>query len=98
MIRRAAMATSLCAVLVGAAACGGTGTTSSPSRPTSISVVLGAVADPYWHQSMCGAKAEGKRLGVRVDWQGPAGVDIPAELQTLNAVIQKRPSAIVLVP
>jgi ribose transport system substrate-binding protein len=99
MYKSLAVASAVVLLAAGVTACGESGGNGGPGgKVSSISVVLGAVADPYWHQSSCGAKAEGDRLGVKIDWQGPAGVDVPAQLQTLTAVVQKRPSAIVLVP
>jgi ABC-type sugar transport system substrate-binding protein len=96
MIKKVAVTSAVALLLASLAACGNA--SGSGGSVKSVSVVLGAVADPYWHQSRCGAEAEGKQLGISIDWQGPAGVDIPAQLQALTAVVQKRPAAIVLVP
>jgi ribose transport system substrate-binding protein len=84
-------------VPLAAAACGSAGGTTGTDRKT-IAFVTPAVSDPYWKQARCAAQASAKELGFKLDFEGPQNFDGAAELQAFNAVVQKRPAGIVVVP
>jgi ribose transport system substrate-binding protein len=94
--------TTMVALLV--TACGraptSTSGAASPAKKFNIVYVQGiATGSPYFTTLTCGAQAEAQRLG-NVDFSFQGGQDYSAEAQTpvLNAVIAKKPDAIIISP
>ena len=75
-------------------------TSSGVAAPAKVTVAfVGAdLVDPYYKTQKCGAYAAAKKFNVNLSWQGIDGVDFAPEVTAFNAVIQKKPQAIVLVP
>ncbi|MFS0734469.1 substrate-binding domain-containing protein [Microbacterium jepli] len=63
-----------------------------------ISFVTTVVTDAYWQQAKCAGQATADDLGFDFDFQGPQAFDVAAQLQTLAAVTQAKPDALVVVP
>jgi ribose transport system substrate-binding protein len=74
------------------------GQDATSSGDADIAFVGYALADAFWQQSKCVAEEHADENGYKLDFQGPAAFDPPGELQTMTAVLQKRPEAIVLNP
>ena len=81
-------------VLVAAASIG---TAATPKKVT-VAYVGADLVDPYYKTQKCGAFAAAKKFNVNLSWNGIDGVDFAPEVTVFNAVVQKKPQAIVLVP
>jgi ribose transport system substrate-binding protein len=71
--------------------------TAAPPKVT-VAFVGADLVDPYYQTQKCGAFAAAKKFNVNLSWQGVDGVDFAPEVTAFNAVVQKNPQAIVLVP
>jgi ribose transport system substrate-binding protein len=69
----------------------------SPKHVT-VAFVGADMLDPYYLTQHCGASAAAKANNATLTWQGVNSVDFAPEVTTFNAVVQKHPDAIVLVP
>jgi ribose transport system substrate-binding protein len=69
----------------------------SPKHVT-VAFVGADLLDPYYLTQHCGASAAAKANNATLTWQGVNSVDFAPEVTTFNAVVQKHPDAIVLVP
>jgi ribose transport system substrate-binding protein len=70
----------------------------SASKHVTVAFVGADMLDPYYLTQHCGASAAAKANNATLTWQGVNGVDFAPEVSTFNAVVQKHPDAIVLVP
>jgi ribose transport system substrate-binding protein len=68
------------------------------SKHVTVAFVGADMLDPYYLTQHCGASAAAKANNATLTWQGVNGVDFAPEVTTFNAVVQKHPDAIVLVP
>lgn len=68
------------------------------SKHVTVAFVGADMLDPYYLTQHCGASAAAKANNATLTWQGVNGVDFAPEVSTFNAVVQKHPDAIVLVP
>jgi ribose transport system substrate-binding protein len=101
MLRRLVLA----ALTIAIAACapGAAGTqvlqTTPRSRDYNIVYVQGVTGNPFFTSLTCGARREAVRLGnVKFDYQGGQNYSPEAQTPVLNAVIAKRPDAIIISP
>jgi ribose transport system substrate-binding protein len=78
-------------VLVGVAA-------AAKPKHVTVAFVGADMLDPYYLTQHCGASAAAKANNATLTWQGVNGVDFAPEVSVFNAVVQKHPDAIVLVP
>jgi ribose transport system substrate-binding protein len=67
-------------------------------KHVTIAFVGADLLDPYYLTQHCGATAAAKANNATLTWQGVNGVDFAPEVSVFNAVVQKHPDAIVLVP
>jgi ribose transport system substrate-binding protein len=74
------------------------GRATSAGKPVTVAFVGADMLDPYYLTQHCGASAAAKANNATLTWQGVNGVDFAPEVSTFNAVVQKHPDAIVLVP
>jgi len=70
----------------------------SAAKHVTVAFVGADMLDPYYLTQHCGATAAAKANNATLTWQGVNGVDFAPEVTTFNAVVQKHPDAIVLVP
>ncbi len=68
------------------------------AKHVTVAFVGADMLDPYYLTQHCGASAAAKANNATLTWQGVNGVDFAPEVSTFNAVVQKHPDAIVLVP
>jgi ribose transport system substrate-binding protein len=68
------------------------------AKHVTVAFVGADMLDPYYLTQHCGATAAAKANNATLTWQGVNGVDFAPEVTTFNAVVQKHPDAIVLVP
>jgi ribose transport system substrate-binding protein len=63
-----------------------------------ISYIVGQTQDPFYASMSCGARDEGKALGVTVNIQGPQTWGVTNQTPIVNAVTAAHPDAMVVVP
>src|SRR5579884_2359449 len=80
------------AVLLGAQAVGAQG------KNYTISLIQGVAGDAFYVTMNCGAQAAAKELGVTVNAQAPQKFDYTLQTPILEAVIQRKPDAILIAP
>jgi ribose transport system substrate-binding protein len=92
-----------CAALAGcsssqAPAASGASPASSGKAKITVAMVTAQTTDPFWTTQACAAQVAASKYNVSFSYQGTTSPEFQQELTTLNAVIQKHPDAIVLVP
>jgi ribose transport system substrate-binding protein len=63
-----------------------------------MTLVAGVKGDEFYITMNCGAQAEAKKQGVKLDFQGPDQFDATLQTPVLNGVIAKKPDAILIAP
>ena len=64
-----------------------------------IAFIQGVVGDNFYITMDCGARAKAESLGnITIDTQGPERFDQTLQTPILNAVVQSKPSAIMMAP
>jgi ribose transport system substrate-binding protein len=61
-------------------------------------MVTAQTTDPFWTTQECAAEAAASKYNVSFSYQGTTSPEFQQELTVLDAVIQKHPDAIILVP
>lgn len=103
MNRKAAAVLAACTTLFALAGCGASaGSGSSSESPAAggsnlITVIVNNPANPYWATEGEAAKAEGEKLGYKVDVTSHKG-DTKAESDLVDAAITNKSAAIILDP
>ncbi|WP_370056410.1 substrate-binding domain-containing protein [Leifsonia sp. EB41] len=91
----AAMATSI----VGCSSQGGAATSSDAVKGATVSIVGPEAGDPYYQEVACGARTEGKKLGMTVGEQQAAQNQSQASQNTIvQNVLTKSPKALIYTP
>src|SRR3954469_11946538 len=84
------------------AACGsddsGGGGSSSSKKSYKMTLIAGVKGDEFYITMNCGAQAEAKKLGVKLDFQGPDEFDASQQTPIVNAVAAKKPDAVLIAP
>jgi ribose transport system substrate-binding protein len=86
------------------AACGsdsGSSKSSSSSggkKTYKMTLIAGVKGDEFYITMNCGAQAEAKKLGVKLDFQGPEEFDASQQTPIVNAVAAKKPDAVLIAP
>jgi ribose transport system substrate-binding protein len=70
---------------------------SRAGKPT-IAFVSADLADPFFITQHCGASKAAKQFGANLTWQGVTSFDYKQEVTVFNAVLTKKPQAIIVVP
>ena len=63
-----------------------------------ITLVTGELKDPFYVTMAAGAKAEAKKLGVTLDWQGPSAWDPSLQIPVFDSVFASKPEFLIAVP
>jgi ribose transport system substrate-binding protein len=71
---------------------------SAAPKHVTVAFVGADMLDPYYLTQKCGAIAAAKANNATLTWQGVNSVDFAPEVSVFNAVVQKHPDAIVVVP
>ena len=93
----------------GLAACGGNDNSSSSSgsgssssassgKTYNMTLVAGVKGDEFYITMNCGAQAEAKKLGVKLNFQGPDKFAPDQQIPIVNAVAAKKPDAVLIAP
>jgi ribose transport system substrate-binding protein len=86
------------------AACGsddkssGGSSSSSSKKSYKMTLIAGVKGDEFYITMNCGAQAEAKKLGVKLDFQGPQEFDASQQTPIVNAVAAKKPDAVLIAP
>lgn len=99
-IRRSALAAAAAVALTCTILAPAVRITSSVAQAAKIKVsyIVGQTQDPFYASMSCGARDEGKKLGVSVNIQGPQTWGVTNQTPIVNAVIASHPDAMVVVP
>lgn len=96
----AAVATMSVATMIGmigvAPISGASAVQSNAASGLHIGGVVFDSADPYFVSLGCGAKAEAKKLGVALTWEGSPATTIASEAQTLDGVLLTNPQGLLV--
>jgi ribose transport system substrate-binding protein len=104
--RAGVLAAVLAAFAFTVAACGGDDNGSSGSSSSSsgggdsynMTLIAGVKGDEFYITMNCGAQEEAKKLGVKLDFQGPDQFDASLQTPIVNAVAAKKPDAVLVAP
>ena len=86
------------------AACGSDSSSSKSSSSSGskktykMTLIAGVKGDEFYITMNCGAQAEAKKLGVKLDFQGPDEFDASQQTPIVNAVAAKKPDAVLIAP
>ncbi len=91
------------ALMLVVAACGsdsskGGGGSSSAKKSYKMTLIAGVKGDEFYITMNCGAQAEAKKLGVKLDFQGPDQFDASLQTPIVNGVAAKKPDAVLIAP
>ena len=92
--RRATAVGVLAAVL--SAGCGPAGAPTERAGVRIVAVTHGQPADPFWSVVSNGLRAAGRDMGVRVEYQAPAGFSMVEMSDLIAAAVASRPSGLVV--
>jgi ABC-type sugar transport system substrate-binding protein len=79
-----------------ASACGSSGGGSSSTK--TMELIVGTKSDDFYVTMECGAKAEAKKLGVKLTVTGPATFSVPEQKPLIDAVQVTKPDALIVAP
>jgi ribose transport system substrate-binding protein len=71
---------------------------SSGKKTYKMTLIAGVKGDEFYITMNCGAQAEAKKLGVKLDFQGPEEFDASQQTPIVNAVAAKKPDAVLIAP
>src|SRR4051794_22331462 len=77
---------------------GGGGSSSGGKKTYKMTLIAGVKGDEFYITMNCGAQAEAKKLGVKLDFQGPDEFDASQQTPIVNAVAAKKPDAVLIAP
>lgn len=97
MKRKGAIIAGLLALVLGATAACGSGTSASGSS-YKLTFIPGVLGDAFYVTMQCGIQAEAKKLGVTVNTTGPQQFDATLQQPILSAAIAAQPDAIMIAP
>ena len=72
--------------------------TSAAQAENTIAFIPGVGGDAYYGSVQCGIEAAAKKRGAKVETQAPKSFDPAAQIPILEAMIAKKPNAIVIAP
>ena len=103
--RLTAAVTGVAVVTLAASACGSSGSSSGSSSSGSSSnssktmeLIVGTKSDDFYVTMECGAKAEAKKLGVKLTVTGPATFSVPQQKPLIDSVQVTKPDALIVAP
>ncbi|MGW1092370.1 substrate-binding domain-containing protein [Streptomyces sp. NPDC002596] len=102
-ITRAALAVTAAAAALALSACSSSEAPASASgggsgKQRTIAFIPGCTCDPYYSTEITGFESAAKAAGVTPIVQGPANFQASEQIPVLQAVVQKKPDAIVIDP
>ena len=101
-----ALGASVAAAALAVSACGGSDSGGSGAsgggdgggKNYKMTLIAGVKGDEFYITMNCGAQAEAKKLGVKLDFQGPDEFDASQQTPIVNAVAAKKPDAVLIAP
>lgn len=72
--------------------------TATTGKSVDITFIQGVAGDPFYQTMACGAKAEAKRIGVKLNVQGAAQWDVSLQTPLVNSVVSAKPDALFIAP
>jgi ribose transport system substrate-binding protein len=94
------VAACLAAAAFVAAGCGSSnnGGGGGSAKGKQLTLIAGVKGDEFYITMNCGARAEAKKLGVSLNFQGPDQFDAGQQTPIVNAVAAKKPDAVLVAP
>ena len=94
------VAACLAAAAFVAAGCGSSnnGGGGGSAKGKQLTLIAGVKGDEFYITMNCGARAEAKKLGVSLNFQGPDQFDAGQQTPIVNAVAAKKPAAVLVAP
>jgi ribose transport system substrate-binding protein len=97
------LAAALAAAAMTVAACGGEeggggGASGGGGEKYKMTLIAGVKGDEFYITMNCGARAEARKLGVELDFQGPDQFDATLQTPIVAGVVAKQPDAILIAP
>lgn len=88
------------ALMLVVAACGSDSKSGggSAKKGYKMTLIAGVKGDEFYITMNCGAQAEAKKLGVKLDFQGPDQFDASQQTPIVNGVAAKKPDAVLIAP
>jgi ribose transport system substrate-binding protein len=84
---------------LGAAVAAAHASSGNSKKTFNVTLLQGVRGDEFYVSMACGAQAAAKAIGgVKVDVQGPAKFDASLQIPILNAIVAKKPDAIMMAP
>jgi ribose transport system substrate-binding protein len=74
------------------------GSSSSGGGNKTLALIQGTKADNFYVTMGCGAQAEAKKLGYKINVQGPADFSAPEQIPIVNSVQSTKPAAVLIAP
>jgi len=96
--RYTAGAAAVAAMAVSLAACGSSSSSGSTHKHYTIALVPGLTTDPFYITMGVGAKAEAKKLGVTLTWQGGNAFTAETQMPVVSSLLAKHPDALLIAP
>src|SRR6266700_1040659 len=94
----AAAAAVVAAALTGCGSSNGGSASGGVSSPATMELILGTKSDDFYVTMECGAKAEAKKLGVKLTVTGPASFSAPQQKPLIDSVQVTKPDALIVAP
>jgi ribose transport system substrate-binding protein len=79
-------------------ACGSSGGGGSSGSSKTMELIVGTKSDDFYVTMECGAKAEAKKLGVKLTVTGPATFSVPQQKPLIDAAQVSKPDALLVAP
>ena len=80
------------------AAIGSTSASPAPAKQLRFTIAVAQITDTYFQTMICGAKAEAKKLGVSLNYQGAQQYDPSQLIPIVDAVFQTKPDGFIVAP
>ncbi len=71
---------------------------SSSAKGKKLTLIVGSESDDFYKAIECGAKTQAKKVGADLTIQGPSQFDPALQVPIVNAVVARKPDAIIIAP
>lgn len=102
LVRRTAIAVTVASAVTGSCLIAATPGIAAKANPAKahykLALIPGLVGDPFYITMECGAKAEAKKLGATLTYQGPTQFEPSLQIPIVNSVVATHPNAMLVAP
>jgi ribose transport system substrate-binding protein len=101
-LRRTALAVTVTSAVIGGCLVAATASIAAKAHPAKsgykLALIPGLAGDPFYITMECGAKAEAKKLGDTLTYQGPSQFEPSLQIPIVNSVTATHPAAMLVAP